>query len=137
MRIGELAARTGCSVRALRHYEHAGVLSSVRQDNGYRSFTPDDAARVRLIRLFLSVGFTLDEIRRFAPCWQAGRGPDDPVEADVAADFYRRKLADIDAQLRDLHVIRDRLTTQLGKLTGTGPACAPTLEDSHEPDPHP
>lgn len=84
MRIGELAARTGCSVRALRHYEHAGVLSSVRQDNGYRSFTPDDAARVR-----------------------------------------------------DLHVIRDRLTTQLGELTGTGPTCAPTLEDSHEPDPHP
>ena len=96
-----------------------------------------NVARVRLIRLFLSVGFTLDEIRRFAPCWQAGRSPDDPVEADVAADFYRRKLADIDAQLRDLQVIRDRLTTQLSELTGAGPACAPTLKDSHEPDPRP
>ncbi len=137
MRIGELATRTGISVRALRHYDQAGVLSSVRQDNGYRTFTPDDIARVRLIRLFLSVGFTLDEIRRFAPCWQDGHGPDDPAGNDVAADFYRRKLADIDAQLRDLHVIRDRLTTQLSELTGTGPACAPTLEDSHEPDSRP
>lgn len=137
MRIGELATRTGISVRALRHYDQAGVLSSVRQDNGYRTFTLDDIARVRLIRLFLSVGFTLDEIRRFAPCWQDGHGPDDPAGNDVAADFYRRKLADIDAQLRDLHVIRDRLTTQLSELTGTGPACAPTLEDSHEPDSRP
>ncbi|NTY02392.1 MerR family transcriptional regulator [Deinococcus sp. JMULE3] len=137
MRIGELAARTGTSVRALRHYDQAGVLSSVRQENGYRTFTPDDIARVRLIRLFLSVGFTLDEIRRFAPCWQDGHGPDDPAGNDVAADFYRRKLADIDAQLRDLHVIRDRLTTQLSELTGTGPACAPTLEDPHEPDARP
>lgn len=137
MRIGELATRTGISVRALRHYDQAGVLSSVRQENGYRTFTLDDIARVRLIRLFLSVGFTLDEIRRFAPCWQDGHGPDDPAGNDVAADFYRRKLADIDAQLRDLHVIRDRLTTQLSELTGTGPACAPTLEDSHEPDSRP
>ena len=40
MRIGELAARTGSSVRALRHYDRTGVLSSVRQDNGYRTFIP-------------------------------------------------------------------------------------------------
>lgn len=124
MRIGELAAHTGSSVRALRHYEHAGVLSSVRQDNGYRSFTPEDIARVRLIRMFVSVGFTLDEIRRFAPCWQEGCSPEDPVDAEVAPEFYRRKLADIDAQLRDLQIIRDRLTTQLRELTLTGATCA-------------
>ncbi|WP_082505659.1 MerR family transcriptional regulator [Deinococcus sp. Leaf326] len=124
MRIGELATHTGSSVRALRHYEHAGVLSSVRQDNGYRWFTPEDIARVRLIRMFVSVGFTLDEIRRFAPCWQEGRGPEDPVDAEVAPEFYRRKLADIDAQLRDLQIIRARLTAQLGELTLAGSTCA-------------
>ncbi|WP_119673371.1 MerR family transcriptional regulator [Deinococcus sp. RM] len=48
MRIGELATRTGISVCALQHYDQAGVLSSVRQDTGYRMFTPDDIVREHL-----------------------------------------------------------------------------------------
>ena len=138
MRIGELANLTGSSVRALRHYDRMGVLSSARQDNGYRTFTPEDVGRVRLIRMFLSVGFTLDEIRQYAPCWQGDLKPGDPVPGVVAADFYRRKLAEIDGQLRDLHVIRDRLTAQLSDLERSGTTCAaPLPEAPHEPDPRP
>ena len=129
MRIGELAARTGSSVRALRHYDRTGVLSSVRQDNGYRTFTPEDVARVRLIRMFLAVGVTLDEIRRYAPCWQAGGTTADPAAGDVAR-FYRRKLAELDTQLRDLHVIRDRLSAQLGALERSGTTCAAPSQET-------
>lgn len=97
-----------------------GVLSSDRLSNGYRTFLPDDVRRVRLIRQFLSVGFTLEEIRLYAPCWQTDLKPSDPVPVDVAADFYRRKLAAIDVQLRDLQIIRDRLTAQLSDLDHAG-----------------
>lgn len=123
MHIGELATHTGCSVRAIRHYDRTGVLSSTRQDNGYRTFTPEDITRVHLIRMFLSAGFTLDEIRQYAPCWQTTPHPDTPPNPEQTATFYRRKLHDIDQQISDLHVIRDRLTTQLHHLTRPGTTC--------------
>jgi DNA-binding transcriptional MerR regulator len=48
MVIGELAARTGLSVRTLRFYADAGVLSeSGRTEAGYRIFGPDAVARAR------------------------------------------------------------------------------------------
>lgn len=39
MRIGELARRTGVSVRALRYYEEQGLLVPARAANGYREYT--------------------------------------------------------------------------------------------------
>ena len=40
----------------------------------------------RLIRLFQSVGFTLEEICLYAPCWQDDLNPSDPVSSDVTAE---------------------------------------------------
>jgi DNA-binding transcriptional MerR regulator len=34
MRVGEIAERTGVSVRAIRYYEQAGLLPAVRRANG-------------------------------------------------------------------------------------------------------
>jgi len=42
MRIGELAARAGVSVRALRYYEEQNLLASVRSPSGQRQY-PDSA----------------------------------------------------------------------------------------------
>ncbi len=51
MTIGQLAARTGLSVRTLRFYADAGVLPEAgRTESGYRLFGPDAVARARLVR---------------------------------------------------------------------------------------
>jgi len=47
MRIGELSARTGVSVRMLRHYEKEGLLHPSRLASGYRAYTSADADRVK------------------------------------------------------------------------------------------
>ena len=39
MKIGELAARTGVSIRSLRYYEQQGLLMPVRNENGYREYS--------------------------------------------------------------------------------------------------
>ncbi|MBO0782775.1 MAG: MerR family DNA-binding transcriptional regulator, partial [Ktedonobacteraceae bacterium] len=38
MNIGELARQTGVSIRSLRYYETKQLLSSQREENGYRSY---------------------------------------------------------------------------------------------------
>jgi DNA-binding transcriptional MerR regulator len=54
MQIGELAARTGASVRMLRYYEEQGLLKPGRTNSGYRVYAESDVDRVARIRCLLS-----------------------------------------------------------------------------------
>lgn len=44
MRFGDLAARTGASVRAIRYYEEQHLLTSVRSPGGQRHHTGEQEA---------------------------------------------------------------------------------------------
>ncbi|MVN85709.1 MerR family transcriptional regulator [Deinococcus sp. HMF7620] len=133
MQIGQLAHRTQVSARALRHYDRLGLLASSRTENGYRVFTEADVDQVRLIRLFLSVGFRLDEIRHSAPCFQNGSVDDLTVPtADVLA-FYQRKLTEVDAHLSAVQRMRDTLHAQMRRLQEQMDNASP----DHPPSVHP
>ncbi len=61
MHIGELAERTGLSLRTLRHYDEIGLLTpSGRTDGGFRLYTADDEARLLLIRRMKPLGYSLE-----------------------------------------------------------------------------
>ena len=63
-RVGELAERTGLTVRTLHYYDEIGLLSpSHRSDVGYRLYTVGDVVRLQQIRSLRHLGFSLDEIR--------------------------------------------------------------------------
>jgi len=65
-KVGELAKRTGVSVRALHHYDEIGLLSpSHRSEAGYRLYTETDVARLQQIRSLRALGFSLEEARDF------------------------------------------------------------------------
>jgi DNA-binding transcriptional MerR regulator len=62
--IGELAKRTGVSVRALRHYDEIGLPSPVgRTEAGYRLYIGEDIVRLHRIKALRQMGFSLDEAR--------------------------------------------------------------------------
>ena len=111
MRIGELAARTGVSVRSIRHYEQRGLVPAGRRATGYREFDESAVELVHRIRVLLRNGFTLEEIRSVAVDLNSSNL--ESVCSEVVA-LYRRKLTDVDAQIRELQDlqlrIRDRLT---------------------------
>ncbi|RSZ64216.1 MerR family transcriptional regulator [Corynebacterium hylobatis] len=66
MRIGEVAERTGLSVRTLRHYDEVGVVSpSGYTPGGFRLYSGDDIERIMLIRRMKPLEFTLEEMRGF------------------------------------------------------------------------
>ncbi|MFE6923070.1 MerR family transcriptional regulator [Nocardia sp. NPDC057663] len=68
VRIGELADRTGVSVRALRYYEEKGVLRPDRTASGYRIFTDSDIHKVSHIQTLLAAGLGMDLIGEILAC---------------------------------------------------------------------
>jgi MerR family transcriptional regulator, thiopeptide resistance regulator len=64
LRVGEVAKRTGLSVRALHHYEEIGLFTpSQRSDSRYRLYDESDLLRLMQIKALRQLGFSLQEIR--------------------------------------------------------------------------
>ncbi|MER5422397.1 MULTISPECIES: MerR family transcriptional regulator [Streptosporangium] len=111
MRIGELARRAGVSTRALRYYEQQGLITARRKANGYREYGEADLKLVTEIRSLLGVGFTLEDARPFVACLRAGHASGGSCPESVAV--YRRKLAEIDDEIRTLLARRAEVAGQL------------------------
>ncbi len=67
-KVGELAARTGLTVRTLHHYDAVGLLrpsgrTGSAHGSGHRLYTAADVARLQQILSLKALGFSLDEIR--------------------------------------------------------------------------
>ena len=63
MQIGEVAERTGLSLRTIRHYEDLGLVSPERRGT-VRVYHRRDHIRMQLIMRGRRLGFSLEEIRR-------------------------------------------------------------------------
>ncbi|PZG37930.1 TIGR03086 family protein, partial [Spongiactinospora gelatinilytica] len=62
--IGELAARTGMSVKLIRHWSDIGVVPPAgRTPSGYRRYTEEAVARLRLARALRDLGMDMAAIR--------------------------------------------------------------------------
>ncbi|MEV0394379.1 MerR family transcriptional regulator [Polymorphospora rubra] len=99
MRIGDLAARTGVSVRSLRYYEEQGLLVSTRSPSGQRHYTDDEIGRVAFIQRLYAAGLSSRTIAELLPC------VDSPSEQNSDEAFER--------MVRE----RDRITDHIGELT--------------------
>lgn len=114
MRVGELSARTGVSIRSIRYYEQAGLLPAARRPNGYREFDASSVERVEAIRSLLETGFTLDEVRSLSACLTSAG--DDACCCTQTVALYRAKLARIDLQLGTLAQLRGRIEERIALL---------------------
>lgn len=64
MQIGEVAERTGLSLRTIRHYEDVGLVTpSTRSKGGFRLYTESDIDRLMVIRRMKPLDFSLEEMR--------------------------------------------------------------------------
>jgi DNA-binding transcriptional MerR regulator len=63
LKVGELAKRTGLTVRTLHHYDEIGLLrSSMHTESGHRLYTAGDVARLQQVLSLRQLGFSLEEI---------------------------------------------------------------------------
>ena len=104
MHIGELAERTGLSLRTLRHYDEIGLLTpSGRSEGGFRLYTADDEARLLLIRRMTPLGYSLDQMAELLDVI-------DGLHADPTDEPLRARLDAIKTEALER---RDRLKAQL------------------------
>lgn len=114
LKIGELAKRTGLTVRTLHHYDDIGLLSpSARSDAGYRLYNEADLARLHRILALRRFGMALAEIGTYLT------GPDLPL-----TQLVERQIALLDRQIAQASTLRSRLARLRGQLA-----------DEQQPDP--
>ncbi len=103
--IGEVAARSGVSRKALRLYERTGILPPPRRTAaGYRLYGQDTLALLVFVTQARRLGFRLDEIKRITVLKRSGRTPCSHVLALV-----HLKLENIERALTDLAEVRGQL----------------------------
>ena len=122
MRIGELAAATGTTPKALRFYERAGLLPAPERTSAdYRNYAPDAVDRVDFIRRSQTAGLTLAQIREILNIRDAGHAPCHHVQ-----QLLQSQLAGIDRQIADLIALRTTVAGLHDHTTTVEPStCAP------------
>src|ERR1700730_3349752 len=64
LKVGELAKRTGLTIRTLHHYDEIGLLKpSLHTESGHRLYTAGDVARLQQVLSLRQLGFSLEEAR--------------------------------------------------------------------------
>ena len=108
--IGELAARTGLSVSAIRFYEARGLLSAVRTAGNQRRFVRADIRRLSFALIAQRLGLTLAEIDAELAQLPHGRAP---TQADWQAMSTRVRHR-LDVRIALLERTRDLLDGCIG-----------------------
>lgn len=100
LKVGDLARRTGLTVRTLHHYDEIGLLKpSGRSESGYRLYSADDVARLHGIQALRDLGLSLGEI---APLLEGQGGR--------PCDIVAQQLGVLDRQIAQAQELRAKLT---------------------------
>jgi DNA-binding transcriptional MerR regulator len=108
LRVGELARRTGVSVRTLHYYDEIGLLSPAHHTMaGYRLYGADEVSRLQQIVSLRQLGFSLDEIRSCLD--RRGLSPERVIELHLA--HLREQIARQQGLYARLDALAKRMQT--------------------------
>ncbi|WHP19484.1 MerR family transcriptional regulator [Cellulomonas sp. ES6] len=106
MQIGEVAERTGLSLRTIRYYGEVGLAEpSARSQGGFRLYTEPDVERLKLIMRMKPLDFSLEEMGDLLEIL-------DGLQADGVAGETRESLLD---RLRTYRAAADERARALRK----------------------
>ncbi len=98
--IGELAARTGLSVSAIRFYEARDLIEPFRSSGGQRRFLRSDIRRLSFIRIAQQLGLSIDSIATELSRLPHGRTPNAVDWAKISRAMKTQLNDRIDALVR-------------------------------------
>lgn len=108
--IGEIAARTGLAVSAIRFYEEKGLVAPIRDAGGRRKFLRGDIRRLSFVKIAQQFGFSIEEIAGLLGQLPNGRNPNKRDWARISARFGAR----LDEKIETLTLLRDKLDKCIG-----------------------
>ena len=111
LKVGELAKRTGKSVRAIHLYEELGLLApAVRSKGGFRLYPGKAVRRIDWIQKLQELGFSLTEIKAFLRDWE---------QSEAAPKAMGRMREIFSDKLRETKETIGRLNRLVADLTET------------------
>src|SRR5690606_25861254 len=118
MKIGELAARTGCQPVTIRYYEQAGLLPvPPRSEGNYRVYTRAHEERLLFIRNCRSLDRCLEEIRELLYCQDIARG-----ECSESNALVVTHIEHVSIRIKVLRQLQDKLVAMRQRCAGAEPS---------------
>ena len=108
--IGEVAARTGISVSAIRFYEEKGLVMAGRNAGGQRRFARSDIRRLSIIMVAQKMGFSLEQIAGAMADLPLHKAPTKAQWQKMAKQFR----TDLATRIQTLQNLTDKLDGCIG-----------------------
>lgn len=125
MQIGEVAERTGLSLRTIRYYEEVGlVVPAARSQGGFRLYTDTDVHRLQLVKRMRPLELTLEQTRellqvidQLADRTRLGRA--ERARLAAVLDGYRETIRSRCESLREQLAIAETFDATLAEHAAT------------------
>lgn len=124
MNIGDVSAQSGLPVKTIRYYEEIGLISPLRDANGYRAFREREAHMLSFLGRARALGFTIEDCRALMALYN----DETRASSDVKA-IAKEHLGHIEAKMADLKAMHDTLSHLVESCAGDDRPDCPILED--------
>jgi len=123
LKVGELARRTGKTVRAIHLYEELGLLFPIRSKGGFRLYAQRAVERVQWIQKLQDMGFSLPDIKAFLQVvWEQSETAPDAMSR--VREIFSGKLAETRETIQRMEGLARELEESLAYLD-TCKTCEP------------
>jgi MerR family mercuric resistance operon transcriptional regulator len=126
--IGELSRQTGCNIETIRYYERIGLMPVPPRRGRYRSYGPEDVARLGFVRRARELGFTLDEVRALLGLASGGQ-----ASCAEARDLAAAHLHDVRTRIADLRRMERVLAETVRACDVGANSCCPVIAALSKP----
>lgn len=124
MNIGNVSTLTGLPAKTIRYYEDIGLVSPLRDTNGYRAFRDKELHKLAFLGRARSLGFSIEDCRALLALY------DDKTRA--SADVKRianEHLEQIEIKIAGLRAMGDTLSHLIDECAGDHRPDCPILAD--------
>tara|TARA_R110002124_G_scaffold278035_1_gene449733 strand:+ start:2571 stop:2963 length:393 start_codon:yes stop_codon:yes gene_type:complete len=124
MNIGNASTLTGLPVKTIRYYEDIGLVSPLRDTNGYRAFRDKELYKLAFLGRARSLGFSIEDCRALLALY------DDKTRA--SADVKRiahEHLEQIEIKITGRRAMGDTLSHLIDECAGDHRPDCPILTD--------
>lgn len=123
MNIKDVATRAGLPAKTIRYYEEIGLITPLRQANGYRAFRDSDLHKLAFIGRARSLGFSIEDCRALLALYEDRARASADVKALAAAHLTR-----IEAKIAELQAMKRTLSGLVEACAGDGRPDCPILQ---------
>ena len=123
MNIGEIAAKSGLPAKTIRYYEGIGLITPLRDTNGYRTFRQQDLHKLTFLGRARALGFSIEDCRNLLALYE----DQNRSSADVKSIAHNH-LAKIEQKIADLVDMQGTLTRLISACAGDNRPDCPILD---------